>query len=342
MMEEKKILISRIDNIGDVVLTLPIAGAIKEHFPNSKIFFLGKSYTKPIIESCSHIDCFLDWDQILSSNNFKLLKNNDIDTVIHVFPNKKVSQLSKEIAIKTRIGTNRRFFHWLYCNKFVNLSRKNSSLHEAQLNLKLLKPIGIKKIPTLKEIPNYYGLNKIKPLPGKFLNLLDNNKFKLILHPKSKGSAREWGINNFIALANLLPKDKFQVFFSGNKEESNIIKNQIIPNCLNCIDVSNLFNLEEFISFIFLCDGLVANSTGPLHIAAALGKHTIGLYPPIESMSVKRWGPIGKKAQFITGIPKNNSIYCNQICSNQNSCLCMASILPNLLKENILKWYLNN
>jgi len=342
MTNEKKIIISRTDNIGDVVLTLPIAGIIKEKLPNSKIFFLGKYYTKPIIESCSHIDYFLDSDQILSNDNFKLFQLIEIDTIIHVFPNKKISQLAKKIAIKTRIGTNRRFFHWLYCNKLVNLSRKNSNLHEAQLNLKLLRPIGIEKIPTLKEIPKYYGLNKVKSLPEKFFNLLDNNKFKLILHPKSKGSSREWDISNFITLANLLPKDKFQIFFSGNKEESNIIKNQIIPSCLNCTDVSNLFTLEEFISFISLCDGLVANSTGPLHIAAALGKHTIGLYPPIESMSVKRWAPIGNKAEFITGIPKNNSAYCNQSCSNQNSCYCMESISPNLLKENILKWNLNN
>jgi ADP-heptose:LPS heptosyltransferase len=39
-------------------------------------------------------------------------------------------------------------------------------------------------------------------------------------------------------------------------------------------------NLSQFISVSYACDGLVTDSTGPLQIAAALGKYAYGIFPP--------------------------------------------------------------
>ena len=58
-MIPKKIIISRTDRIGDVVLTLPMAGIIKSKYPNCKILFLGKTYTEPIINASIHLNTIL-------------------------------------------------------------------------------------------------------------------------------------------------------------------------------------------------------------------------------------------------------------------------------------------
>lgn len=59
-------------------------------------------------------------------------------------------------------------------------------------------------------------------------------------------------------------------------------------------------NLKQFISFIAAADGLIAASTGPLHIAAALGKVALGIYPPIKPMHPPgRWAPLGKNASYL-------------------------------------------
>ena len=57
----KKIVISRTDSIGDVVLTLPLAGILRERFPTAKIIFLGNTYTKPIIQCCEDVDEIWEW-----------------------------------------------------------------------------------------------------------------------------------------------------------------------------------------------------------------------------------------------------------------------------------------
>ena len=56
------ILISRTDSIGDVVLTLLMAGIIKQFLPQSKIIFLGRNYTKDVIDLCEHVDEFVSFD----------------------------------------------------------------------------------------------------------------------------------------------------------------------------------------------------------------------------------------------------------------------------------------
>lgn len=335
----QRILISRTDNIGDVVLTLPMTGLIKEKYPNSKVLFLGKKYTKPIIEICNHIDEFYDWDEIKKSSD-TLVEFNKIncDTIIHVFPNKEIAKLAKKSGVKTRIGTSRRLFHWIYCNKNISLSRKNSDLHESQLNLKLLEGLNIKCNLSLQDIPKYYGLSKLKKLPENFNSLIDSTKFNLILHPKSKGSAREWGVDNFVTLANTLAEKNFKIFFSGGSEESDFIKKNIMPHCPTAVNISGLFNLTEFISFINLCDGLIANSTGPLHIASALRKKTIGLYPPIKSMSPKRWAPIGFNSQYLLGNNSDKKEFCKTKCTLQKKCACMENISPNIILEILTKW----
>ena len=52
----KTFLLSRTDSIGDVVLTLPMCGWLKQHIPGARIIFLGKTYTKAIIECCPDVD----------------------------------------------------------------------------------------------------------------------------------------------------------------------------------------------------------------------------------------------------------------------------------------------
>ena len=61
-LDGKRVIISRTDSIGDVILTLPICHWLKSNFEDITIIFLGKSYTRPVIECCKDVDEFADWD----------------------------------------------------------------------------------------------------------------------------------------------------------------------------------------------------------------------------------------------------------------------------------------
>jgi ADP-heptose:LPS heptosyltransferase len=332
----QKIIISRTDSIGDVVLTMPMVGKLKEMIPACSIVFLGRDYTRDIVSMSVFVDEFISWDQLLKlkSKNERIsaLKNTQADTIIHVFPRKEIAYLAKSAGIQNRIGTSGRLYHYLTCNQLVRFSRKRSDLHEAQLNFKLLKPLGYNHTISLQEIEKYYGLTKIPELSDKFSSLVDPSKVNIILHPKSKGSAREWGLTNFQQLIDLVDKAKYKVFITGTDAEGQLLRKHISVN-KDCVDLTGKMSLGQLISFISKTDALVAASTGPLHIAAALGKLAIGIYPPIKPMHPGRWAPIGKNATYL--VLKKACADCRK----EGYCHCMEEIKPIDVQQKLEEYF---
>jgi len=321
----RKILISRTDSIGDVVLTLPLAKVLKEHFPGATIAFMGKAYTRPVIAACRYVDEFVDRADFLSGTG--AIAGAMPDVILHVFPDKAIARRAKELRIPLRIGATGRLYHWTTCNRLVRLSRRRSSLHEAQLNLKLLRPLGIDARLSFAELGSSFGLTHIAPLEEQHRRLLMPGKYHLILHPKSQGSAREWGLDHFIKLVQLLDKDRYQVFISGTENERPLLQPLLDAVAGQVTDITGRMGLAQFIAFIQHCDGLVAASTGPLHLAAALGKDALGIYPPVRPIHPGRWAPLGPGAQvFVAPAP------CRDCRRNPAACRCMQAIAPEEVK----------
>lgn len=327
----KNIIISRTDSIGDVVLTLPVTQILKKHFPGIRIAFLAKAYTKPVIDACIYVDQFIDINDFLEK---KILINGEQpQAILHVFPVSIIAKRAKQLKIPLRIGTTGRIYHWLNCNRLVNLSRKKSDLHESQLNLKLLKALGIEDNTSLGEMSYLFGLERLEPLDNAFARLITPEKYNLILHPKSQGSAREWGLDNFIKLVELLAPSQFTIFISGTEKERELLQPLFDAVGNRVTDITGTMSLGQFISFINACNGLVANSTGPLHIAAALGKDAMGIYPPMRPIHPGRWAPVGAHAKYFV-VDK----YCEDCKGNRVPCICIKSVPPVSIKKALMNY----
>ena len=289
------IILSRTDSIGDVVLSLPVAKVLKEHFPGIKIALLGREYTRQVANACDYIDQFIEYQEFL--HHPVKIGGEPPQCIVHVLPERQVAARAKKLHIPVRIGTTNRLFHWKTCNRLVRLSRKNSPLHEAQLNLRLLEPLGIVQACSLEEIGQWYGLRPLPVLPEPESRLIQKGVYNLILHPRSRGSAREWGLHNFIQLIKALDPAVYRIFISGTKEEQKSLHPLFEAAGGRVTDLTGRLTLAELIAFIAQCNGLVACSTGPLHLAAALGKDALGIYAPLHSIHPRRWKPVGPKAQ---------------------------------------------
>lgn len=332
-MTLKSIILSRTDSLGDVVLSLPLAGAIKKQDAGIKVLFIGRTYSKSIIEASEFVDQFINYDELskkTKSDQVSFFKDLNANAIIHIFPQKEIAKLAKKSNIPIRIGTSHRFFHVLTCNRKVNLGRKNSYLHESQLNLKLLGPLGIKNDYSLGAISDLYGFKNYVELNENLSGLISTKRFNLILHPKSKGSAREWGLENFAELIELLTEDKYKIFVTGTKEEGNLMLDFLEKYKSRINDLTGTLSLAELLSFISKVDGLVAASTGPLHIAAATGIKAIGIFAPMRPIHPGRWKPIGKKADYVVLDKK-----CND-CKDGGLCNCILSITPNQVYQKLI------
>lgn len=324
----KRILISRTDKLGDVVLTLPIIGYLKNQFPNMEIGFLCTEYTKPLVGRSDYIDEILCWNHLQSFCTSEQIRTfQKYDCIVHVYPNKKVAFLAKKARIQLRIGTSHRVYHWLTCNSLINLERNKTRLHEAQLNFILFKRFGLKKVPDLKEVISYFSINTFSD--EQFGTQYPNNKINIALHPKSGGSPREWSLENFDSLIKLLSTDKYRIFITGSESERKLIE-PLLQNNPSVIDKIGSFTLDTFLDFLSSIDIFVASSTGPLHASAALGTITIGLFPPIRPIDPIRWGTLGLKASYLV----EGSETCNK-CKNTKICECINRISPDTVLKKI-------
>ncbi len=320
------IIISRSDSIGDVVLTLPVATTLKKFYPDLKIAFMGKAYTKPVIKACKSVDEFVDVEDFMKGSI--TIDGKKPQAILHVLPVAAIANRALQVRIPLRIGTTNRMYHWVTCNTLVKLSRRKSVLHEAQLNLKLLKPLGITREFSLKEVGESFSLEGIEPLPERLAAFIQKDKYNLILHPKSQGNGREWGLENFIQLIRTMNANRYNIFISGVEKERQLIQ-PLFNEVGNFVtDITGIMNLGEFISFISHCDGLVASGTGPLHVAAALGKDAFGIFPPIRPIHPERWAPLGPRAKAFV-LEKD----CDLCKANKLPCQCISKVDPLLIKE---------
>lgn len=335
-MNIERIIISRTDSIGDVILTLPICNWIKQQYPNAHIIFLGKNYTLPILKAYSAIDEVCDWSEFENLPTVQRLskfRELNADAIIHVFPNKEIASLAKKVKIANRIGTSHRSFHLLTCNHRVNFTRKRSDKHESQLNFELLRPLGLKEIPSLDEVVLSTKLLQPKAvqLPENVTHFVEKHPNFVILHPKSQGSALEWPIDRYDQLAKMLNNHGIAVAFTGTEKEGVSFRGYI-PNNDTTIDTSGLFTLEQLMVFIQQAKGIVACSTGPLHIGGFLGIKTVGLFSNRKPIHPGRWHAIGSNTHYLV-----NDEDC-PVCAKGQDCKCIEQISP----ERVFNLFVND
>jgi heptosyltransferase-3 len=334
-------LVSRTDAIGDVVLTLPVCGMLKQLFPGCQVVLIGRSYTAAVAAACPWVDAFLASDelaQLPETNQVAQLRSYTATAIIHVFPNKVLARLGRRAGIPVRIGTRNRLFHWLTCNWLVALSRRHSPLHEAQLNLQLLAPLGYSTPLQLPEVAQLVQLVPAVPVPPRVLRLLEARlpgQLNILLHPRSRGSAREWGLPHFGQLAQLLHAAGHRVFVTGTAAEGVELATWLTENASYlAADLTGQLALPELIACIAAADGLVAGSTGPLHLAAALGRYALGLYPPIRPMHPGRWGPLGPHAEYLVFDRPD----CQDCRTQPAQCTCIKAIEAAAVAAQVLSW----
>lgn len=333
MTSPKNILIVRTDRIGDVVLSLPLASILKKHFPECRISFLLREYTKSLAEN----NRFIDEVIVLScTNNRKAIwrnaaqLKNKYDACIVAYPTFSIALILFLSRIKLRIATGYRWYSFLFNSKIYE-HRKFGERNELEYNVRLLQKLGIEEKVNFKNV--LFGINPSKNSEGKVLNDLRElgvsfSKPIIVVHPGTGGSAVDLPVEKLREIVSVLSLGNYEILITGSGSEKELCESLVVSKRI--INTAGRYNLSELIALLNNADLLLANSTGPIHIAAALGKYVIGFYPKIAACSQKRWGPYTDKKVIFSPL-----IDCRDCSPKQ--CLklnCMDSISPDEVIES--------
>lgn len=297
------ILVVRTDRIGDVVLSLPMVTVLRRNFPSARIDMLLRSYTKELAEGYPGLNRTLTYDDDGKPRPFfevlKELRSAPYDLAVVAFPRVRIALLLFLAGIRVRVGTGYRWYSFLF-NHRVYEHRKTAEKHELEYNLSLLRSVGCEyeSSPEFSLAIPSNAVEKSREVKRE-LGILDSDELA-VLHPGSGGSARDWSPVNFAKLASGLSKRGMKVVVTGGPGEERLV-DKVVEGAGNEVSpLVNRFTLIELAAFVKDADLFVSNSTGPLHIAVAVGTPVIGFFPPIRACSRERWGPYtSKKIVFV-------------------------------------------
>ena len=306
----QRVLLCRTDAIGDVVLTLPVAGWLKSVNPELEVHMLVRSYAAPVAQAAKHVDQVLIWDRDHLPNL------SDFDAAILGFPDADVAKVLKKSGVPIRVGTGRRWPFRRWVNVRNHSSRKSSGHHESWHGLELafsLHPApgfnrwGEQVSSNRRDWANWGSLvpddwaSAVRKAPERASWILPDAKC-VILHPGSRGSANNWPLEHYFKLREKLLDAGFRVIWTGSEAEGQQVRSERAWNPANQeVDTMGQLNLSELMSLMTQCNGMVASSTGPLHLAARLGVPCVGLYDSKPPFWPERWAPIGDHVKCLSG-----------------------------------------
>ncbi|MEI8347389.1 MAG: glycosyltransferase family 9 protein [Pseudomonadota bacterium] len=311
------ILINRTDAIGVTILTLPMARAIKKHLPDAKIVFLVSPKSQDLFAGTAEVDEVVVLEKKGGSIGqfFQLRKAlaRPWQAYFYIGGSHIPSFWAYFRRIKIRGGIKSRWPSFLFLNKSLRQRRSLVEMHELEYNLASLAALGIRLGHV--EMKEYFPQLKVSDEEKKnswkiFLQDLQKEgqepREKLIwIHPGMTGHTLNWPVTNYARLiirleelyaekilfvVSYTPSDEGQLVElrkeMGKNEYAGFKKNVYFMN-------GATHGLRHTMALIARANVLIGPSTGPTHIAAALGTPVVALYSPIRAQSSARWGPRG-------------------------------------------------
>lgn len=304
--KQKRILIARTDRLGDLILTTAIPREIKKKWPDSFVAILLRSYTKAVYENNPYVDEIItdDFTEESRSETFwqkvKELKNYKFTDALMLLPTERLNFMFFWAGIPNRVGVGHRLFQFLAFTKYVK--RNFDPLRsEADYCMDLARKIGVKTENLKSEI---FLTDTEKHSVIKLKEKWSAGGKKIIgIHSTSGNSAPNMPSAEYRNLANMISETgKFKVIITDPDPPDELL------NIKNAEYIK--LPLREFFINIAALDLLISASTGPMHVAGALGIKTLSLFCPLNNCHPDLWGPQGNEAHFI--LPDEN--YCSINC----------------------------
>jgi lipopolysaccharide heptosyltransferase I len=291
-----KILILKPSSLGDVVQALPVLRLLKRHFPSSEIHWWIESRFAGLLEDDPDLSGLVrferrrwaaarHWPELWRS--VLGLREQRFDWVIDL----------QCLARSATMGwlANGDFFIGLDETRegargFYDLAvpRPEGTPHAVDRYLAVLDRLGV---------PRHWNFDWLPARPGIAAEVARRWPATrgrwVILQPGARWPNKRWPVEYFSELARLLaghfPEHRFAILGAAEDHPLGETIARAAPE--QCLDLTGRLTLPEMIEWIRLSELMVTNDTGPMHVAAALGKRLVALFGPTDP---RRTGPYGQ------------------------------------------------
>jgi heptosyltransferase-2 len=296
----RKILIVRIDRVGDIVLSMPALAALRRAFPEAEIDILVQSKFTGLLNNYSGWTRVIGWNDIDdASERARLattLRASAYDGVIVGSTATAGYRIAREAGIPVRIGWRAKGFGHTLTTAIPD-DRATANRHQVENNLTLLEPLGVTdRHPTFPGRETESGnMQRTRFLAEH--GIADDEKI-LVLHPGSFSPRVRWAPEKFAEVAERAAAQGMRTVLLGSGATERDLVGQIWElSGRRAVKALDAFDLEGLFSLLAHTQVFVGNSTGPMHVAASAGAWTIAVFGsryPLDRHELWRpWGPKG-------------------------------------------------
>lgn len=289
----KRILIINLAFIGDVLLSTPVARALRDAFPEAVIDMLVIPLAAPIARGNPYINNIIEYDKRGRHKKIgelikliRQLRTNRYDLAVTTNFAPRGTALAWVAGIRYRAGYDAQHAGWFLTH--MASSHRPLVRHEAENYLDVLKPLGISTADTslafkVDPADTETMRQKVRYNPGKRL---------ILICPVGSYSQKSWSADGFAELIRSFTPAAECYLIGAQKEEAELTAINATAGNLATV-LAGTLSLGELAALITKADLLISVDTGPMHMADALGTPVLALFGPTDPC---KWGPRGPRS----------------------------------------------
>jgi len=320
----QRILIVKPSSIGDVVHALPILGLLRKKWPAAHISWLVTPACAGLLDGHPLLNETIRferrklaagwWNPKAAASFFRFaaeLRRKQFDLVIDLQGLFRSGLIAWQTRAPVRIGfANARELAWMFYTHRVPIDTMEQ--HALDRYLEVLEALGCEREPLEFVFPTSDDDHRhVDELLG------DIGPFAVLL-PGTNWPTKRWPVEHFADLVKPL-RERFglRAVVAGGPETQELARR------IDGVDLTGKTNLRQLVVLLDRAGLVVANDSGPMHIAAALGRPLVTVFGPTNPV---RTGPYSRDESVLRLDIPCSPCY-SRSCSHQ-SCLKWLDVQP--------------
>jgi len=288
-----ELLIIKPSALRDIVHGLQVATSIKAQRPEWRISWIVRDIFSPLVRSCAAVDQVYVFRRDQGTVGFiqlmREVRQKDFDLVLDFQGLLRTGLMTKWSRGRRKVGrTDAREGAGLFYDEKIPLPPGGSQSHVLDILLQFCTVVNAE--------PRLAGPLRFRELERLNLNFMEPRKGRkpVLIFPDSGQSTKKW--TGYAQLsAQLIREGGRKVVWAGNNYLP--CKESFAPGTF--LNLTGNTSLTSLPALLTKADWVIANDSGPMHLAAAMGLKTIGLFGPTDP---RQYGPYPLKS------PKNYAI----------------------------------
>jgi lipopolysaccharide heptosyltransferase II len=295
-LDAERIAIIKPSALGDIVHALPVASALRRRFPRANLAWVVNRSYQPLLAGHPDLDMVIAFDRRAGVAGFARfaanLRRQRFDLVIDLQGLLRTGLMVAATGAHRRIGlaSAREGSRWFYTD--VVAATERDAGHAVDRYWRVVEELGAADMPK----------RFVVPIPAEARQwvaerLVGYPRPWLVIGAGSRWLTKRWPVECFIDLAS-----RFQVHFGGtviaigSPDEAELSNAVVAGVPAASVNLAGATNLRQLSAILKSADLVLANDSGPLHLAAALGRPVVA---PYLCTQVRLHGPYGASASAV-------------------------------------------